>query len=403
MDRPPRITIITPSFNQSKYLEKTIQSVLEQDYPDLEYIVLDGGSTDGSVEIIKKYADRIAFWESRPDHGQSDAINKGFRRATGDIVSWINSDDVYAKGAFARVAGYFADHPDDDMVYGDCDLINEDGEMYARERPGLFDLARFLERNYIPQPTVFLRRTSIEGDHLVDESFHYAMDYELWLRISGKHNIGYLPVTLARFRYHRASKTTAQIDKFAFERFLILRDFIKRCDDRYQRTIPKQLIRELTQINGEKIVAAIDALQADAGTSLLTEDDRRYLSRIVNGDPVPVAEVRHVCDVVGQVYTGYFRRLSLISPEETGVVRSIFLHQLVTIAATEFTVDPRRSSRLALTLLTVRPRLLLDRRFNKLLVRVLITPSGDRLLTSLKSKAVTAYLKCRILQYKLVP
>lgn len=403
MDRPPRITIITPSFNQSKFIEKTILSVLEQGYPDLEYIVMDGGSTDGSVEIIKKYADRITFWESRPDHGQSDAINKGFRRATGDIVSWINSDDVYVKGAFARVAGYFADHPGDGMVYGDCDLINEWDQVYARERPGRFDLARLLENNYIPQPTVFLRRAAIEGDHLVDESLHYAMDYELWLRVSGKHSITYMPSTLARFRYHRASKSTALIDKFAFERFLILRDFIKRRDDRYQRAISKKLIPLLTQISEGETVSAIDVLQADAGISLLTDDDRRYIDRIMNGDHVSKAEVGRAIDVVSQVYTGYFNRLSPLSPEEAGAVRSIFILQLVTIATTKFRDDPRSSSRMALTLLSVRPRLLLDRRFGKLLLRVLITPPGDRLLAGLRSTAVTAYTGCKILRYKLVP
>jgi glycosyltransferase involved in cell wall biosynthesis len=403
MKRWPKISIITPSFNQCNYIEKTINSVLDQDYPNLEYIVMDGGSTDGSVEIIRKYGDRITYWESQPDHGQSDAINKGFRLATGDIISWINSDDVYVKGAFARVASYFTDCPDDGMVYGDCDLINEDGHVYAREQSGKFDLVRYLNSNYIPQPTVFLRRTAIECDHLVDESLHYAMDYELWLRVSVKHQIGYIPSTMARFRYHMASKTMSQNSKFAFEHFLILHDFMKCCDDQYQCIISKKLIQLLPQINREKIVPVIDALQADIRISILNESDRLLINSVMNGDTIDRAEVKHAIDKVSSTYLGYFNWLLPKSSEEANDVQSIFIIQLVTIATTIFSDDPRRSRRMFWTLLSVQPRLLLNRCFIKLLWKVMITPSGDRLLTSLRSKTAQAYIKGRIIRYKLMP
>ena len=123
----PKISIITPSFNQSEFLEFTIQSVLSQDYPDLEYIIVDGGSTDGSLEIIKKYEDRLAWWVSEKDQGQTDAINKGFARATGKYLAWLNSDDTYQPGALSKAAEYLESHPEVGLVYGETNYIDQDG------------------------------------------------------------------------------------------------------------------------------------------------------------------------------------------------------------------------------------------------------------------------------------
>jgi len=135
----PLISIVTPSFNQAPFLRRTIESVLTQDYPHIEYILVDGGSTDGSQAIIEEYAGRVAHWESLPDQGQTDAINKGFARATGKYLAWLNSDDVYQPGAIAEAVDYLEAHPDVGMVYGDCTFINADkgfhGLFYFEHRP----------------------------------------------------------------------------------------------------------------------------------------------------------------------------------------------------------------------------------------------------------------------------
>ncbi|MGI9145089.1 MAG: glycosyltransferase family 2 protein [Chloroflexota bacterium] len=178
-----RISIVTPSFNQADFLEKTIRSVLLQGYPDLEYIVVDGGSTDGSVEIIRKYERHLAYWVSETDAGQSHAINKGFSRATGDIFAWLNSDDFYAPGVLSRVAAEFAARPEIGLVYGDC-LFLDEGDGSTRLRPARqmgFDRL-LVGDNPIWQPSTFFRRSVFEEAGGVDESLHLALDYDLWLR-----------------------------------------------------------------------------------------------------------------------------------------------------------------------------------------------------------------------------
>ena len=133
MARYPKISIITPSYNQGQFLEQTILSILSQDYPNLEYIIMDGGSSDNSVEIIRKHEDNLTYWVSEPDKGQSDAINKGFQRATGDILTWLNSDDYYLPGTLHTVAEYFTQHPDVECIYGDLQVVASNGDLlYVR-------------------------------------------------------------------------------------------------------------------------------------------------------------------------------------------------------------------------------------------------------------------------------
>ena len=205
----PKIPIVTPSYNQGQFLEETILSVLNQDYPNLEYMIVDGGSNDDSVEIIKKYADRLAYWVTEPDRGQSHAINKGFRQATGDILAWLNSDDTYLPYTLQTVGQFFAEHADVDMVYGDQVDIDETGSTFRATRSLDFNKFALLSRaGAISQPTSFYRRRVWEELGGLDESLHLTMDYEFFLRIAfAGYRIVRIPQYLAKFRYHDASKT----------------------------------------------------------------------------------------------------------------------------------------------------------------------------------------------------
>jgi len=208
------ISIVTPSYNQAGYLEETIRSVLSQDYPHLEYIIVDGGSTDGTREIIKKYEDKLSWWVSEKDQGQTDAINKGFARAKGDILAWINSDDTYEPSAISAAVKYLQEHPTVGMVYGDCNFINTAGAVIGR-----FNAAQtnyhLLRQGYvhIPQQTMFFRADLWKHVGPLDPSFYFAMDYDLWTRISALSEIKYVRQTWANFRLHTSGKTMMADDR----------------------------------------------------------------------------------------------------------------------------------------------------------------------------------------------
>jgi glycosyltransferase involved in cell wall biosynthesis len=211
----PKICIITPSFNQGHFIEATIQSVLGQGYPDLEYIVIDGGSTDDTIEILKKYQDQLK-WVSEKDRGQSDAINKGFRQATGDVVALINSDDTYTPGAFHAVGEYFARHPETYWLTGWCHTIDVQGNEIRQAVTAykkfwlLWRSYRVLQvLDYISQPATFWRKEVIEKIGPFDERLHYAMDYDYSLRVGKQYKLSVLPRYLANFRIHPSSKAGA--------------------------------------------------------------------------------------------------------------------------------------------------------------------------------------------------
>jgi glycosyltransferase involved in cell wall biosynthesis len=210
----PLVSIITPSFNQARYLEATIQSVFAQDYPRVEYIVIDGGSTDGSADIIRKYADRFAYWVSEKDKGQTDAINKGFARAKGGILAWLNSDDTYEPGAVSEAVKYLYEHPEVGMVYGDADFIDETGRVIGRFSSAQTDY-HLLRRGYvhIPQQTMFFRASLWHEAGPLDPTFYFAMDYDLWTRIAARAPLVYIPRTWANFRLHGSGKTMAADDR----------------------------------------------------------------------------------------------------------------------------------------------------------------------------------------------
>jgi glycosyltransferase involved in cell wall biosynthesis len=189
--------------------------VLSQDYPRIEFIIVDGGSTDGSVDVIQKYADKLAWWVSEKDRGQTDAINKGFARATGQILAWLNSDDTYEPRAVGQAVKYLLEHPEVGMVYADCNYINESGGVIGKFPAAQTDLAR-LRRGYvhIPQQTMFFRADLWKQVGPLDPSFYFAMDYDLWTRISSRGEMKYLAgQTWANFRIHTSGKTIAADDR----------------------------------------------------------------------------------------------------------------------------------------------------------------------------------------------
>jgi glycosyltransferase involved in cell wall biosynthesis len=210
----PLVSIVTPSFNQAAFLEETILSVLNQDYEHLEYIIVDGGSTDGSLEIIQKYADRLAWWVSEPDRGQTDAINKGFARSKGEIFAWINSDDTYLEGAVAEAEAYLTANPDVGAVYGDANLIDENGVVIGKF-PARQTNYQQLMRGYvhIPQQATFFRGDLWKKVGPLDPSFFFAMDYDLWVRLSKEAPLVYHPRCWANFRLHGDAKSVESDDR----------------------------------------------------------------------------------------------------------------------------------------------------------------------------------------------
>ncbi len=210
----PTISIVTPSFRQGRFLERTVYSVVSQNYPSLEYIVQDGGSSDETIAVLRRYAPVLTDWRSEPDGGQADAINRGFERSTGEIMGWLNSDDLLLPGTLAYVARYFATHPTVDVVYGQRLMIDEnDGQVGSWILPQ-HDAAVLTLTDYVPQETLFWRRRIWDAvGARVDPSFAYALDWDLLLRF---HEAGALMVRLPRFlgafRIHDEQKTTAASD-----------------------------------------------------------------------------------------------------------------------------------------------------------------------------------------------
>jgi len=214
MNNYPLVSIVTPSYNQQRYLEETILSVINQDYPALEYYVIDGGSTDGSIEIIKKYEDKLAGWVSESDLGQTDAINKGFDRCQGDIMAWLNSDDIYHVGAISSAVEFLQENPEIGMVYGDTDLIDEGSRRIGQFNAKQTSYQRLMRGGvYIPQPAAFWRKDLWNRSGPLDTSFYFAMDYDLWVRFAKIARIKYTPQLWASFRIHESGKTTNSDDR----------------------------------------------------------------------------------------------------------------------------------------------------------------------------------------------
>jgi glycosyltransferase involved in cell wall biosynthesis len=230
-DRMLRLTVVTPSFNQGRFIERTLQSVLDQGYPCLEYIVCDGASTDETSQVLARYADRVRIIRE-PDRGQASAVNKGIRLTSGEIIGWLNSDDVYRPGALQTVADFFERNPSVDVVYGDADYIDADDAIIGRYYTEPWNPRRLVRRPFLCQPAVFFRRCLVDRFGGLDEQLHYTLDYEYWLRLAaGGATFAYLPTALAASRLHAETKTLSQGLKLHDELNVMLKRYVARVPD----------------------------------------------------------------------------------------------------------------------------------------------------------------------------
>ena len=228
MPNLPLVSIVTPSYNQARFLEATLRSVLAQDYPSIEYLVVDGASSDGSVEIIRRYADRLTWWVSEKDSGQSEAINKGLRRSQGEIVGWLNSDDVYLPGAVSAAVAAFRSNPSAGLVYGDALAIDADGKSFNVMRARQYTLTDLMAFNIICQPAAFMRRSVLEQVNYLDPGYQLLMDNLLWMNMAQKAPIIYVPQTWAAARYHDQAKNRTRGAAYGREAHLLVDDLQSR-------------------------------------------------------------------------------------------------------------------------------------------------------------------------------
>jgi glycosyltransferase involved in cell wall biosynthesis len=274
----PRVSIVTPSYNQGRFLEETIRSVLLQGYPDLEYLIIDGGSRDESLDIIRKYGPWLAYWTSKPDRGQAHAINEGWLRATGNIVAYINSDDYYSIGAVARAAGVLRATPGAGMFYGTALIVSELGHPLREWKARPFDLNLMLSSgNVVPQPATFFSKKALEAVGFLDENLHQILDYELCIRLGVRFPSVCAEDTLAIFRNHQESKTRARFEHTALELLEFLKGFT------YSAVGARELRRikraGLSRVYYELALAYVAPGQCNAGKAL------RSLARSVGVEP----------------------------------------------------------------------------------------------------------------------
>ena len=210
----PKVSIITPSYNQGHFLEETIRSVLAQDYPNLEYIIVDGASKDNSVDIIRKYESHLSWWVSEKDQGHADALNKGFAHATGDILAWINSDDTYEPGAVSEAVAFLSAHPEVGMVYGDANLTNNNSQIVGKFAAKQTSYLQMLRGSvHIPQATTFYRADLWRKLGPLDLSLFFAFDYNMWVLFAKNSEIRYVPRLWANFRMHNSGKSVVNDDR----------------------------------------------------------------------------------------------------------------------------------------------------------------------------------------------
>lgn len=211
-NRRPLVSIVTPSLNQGRFIRDTVESVLSQDYPRIEYLVMDGGSTDNTLEVLRGYGDRLT-WRSAPDSGQADAVNAGFRLTRGTILGWLNSDDTYRPGAVTAAVEHFTAHPDAAAVYGNAYYIDHHKTIIGAYPTEDFSMSRLAETCMIGQPASFIRRDALEAVGMLDPTLRYCMDYDLWIRLARGHRIDRIDQFLASMRRHPHTKSFSETDQ----------------------------------------------------------------------------------------------------------------------------------------------------------------------------------------------
>jgi len=293
MASQPRVTIVTPSYNQAAFLEQTICSVLDQGYPNLEYFIVDGGSTDGSQAIIQKYADRIDWWVSEKDMGQAEAINKGFSRSTGEIIAWINSDDVYQPGAVLMAVKVLQDHPEVGLVYSNVLSINAEGEPFNLMTYGDWGLVDLMCFKIIGQPGVFMRRADLLKAGMLDLSYRFLLDHHLWLRIAQNCQMAYVRETWASARFHPKAKNVALGRGFGQESYQLA------------AWMPYQPgLRDLYKKYRRRIWAGANRMNArylqDSGDSLSAL--RAYFRSFIQHPPTALTEWRRIGYAVASLF-----------------------------------------------------------------------------------------------------
>ena len=259
MPSEPSFTIVTPSLNQGQFLERTIRSVLDQGYPILEYFIMDAGSTDGSVEIIKRYEDKIDYWVSQADGGQSTAINAGWSRGSGEIVAWLNSDDYYLPGSLRLVAEFMSANPEALVVYGRTEVVDAEGTRLFEVGWPYNHRTMIMSQNLIPQPSAFIRREALQRVGMLDETLHYVMDFDLFLRIDRIRSPDYVPQRLAVMTTHPDAKTTRGRNKMAQERWKVRLRYASASETPILRI--GQLASRLFHLTPRRVRAGIDRIR----------------------------------------------------------------------------------------------------------------------------------------------
>ncbi len=334
----PKITIITPSFNQGNFIEETIDSVLSQNYPNIEHIIIDGKSTDNTVEIIKKYEKNITYWESVKDKGQSEAINKGMRKSTGDILTWINSDDMLTKNSLHTAANYFLENPTVSLIHGKTKTF---GEGYEDKITAGFysDLSvDYFTHMCFPQPSSFFKREVFEkqsyvlenGTHrnknLVDQSLHYCMDYDLLLRIALNYEILQVDELFSAYRLHPESKTVSEWSKFEVEKdkvFLRLLNTLKHSNKNEKAQEAIGFLKDLGIKSDENVVYNFDKQKVE-------HIDLEKIIQLFLYRKIPVLfeakEYQTVvlyCETLQKKYPNFYKSVNLDSMYQTSKYNSL--------------------------------------------------------------------------------